>query len=85
MSRSTLRRVLKVCSASGHTSLQGLDYISAMGGQAFDDLENVVDMLGDRYGKGLAWAKHSNQKLKDAMMCLMLESKQGEKPIQVMC
>ncbi|CAB4022715.1 Hypothetical predicted protein, partial [Paramuricea clavata] len=66
MSRSTLRRVLKVCSASAHTSLQGLDYISAMGGQAFDDLENVVDMLGDRYGKGLAWAKQTNQKLKDA-------------------
>ncbi|CAB3981551.1 SURP and G-patch domain-containing 1 [Paramuricea clavata] len=66
MSRSTLRRVLKVCSASARTSLQGLDYISAMGGQVFDDLENVVDMLGDRYGKGLAWAKQTNQKLKDA-------------------
>ncbi|CAB4004224.1 Hypothetical predicted protein [Paramuricea clavata] len=66
MSRSTLRRVLKVCSASARTSLQGLDYISAMGGQAFDDLENVVDMLGDRYGKDLAWAKQTNQKLKDA-------------------
>jgi hypothetical protein len=49
MSHSTLRRVLNVCSASVRTSLQGLDYISAMGGQAFDDLENLVDMLGDRY------------------------------------
>ncbi len=66
MSHSTLRRVLNVCSASVRTSLQGLDYISTMGGQAFDDLENLVDMLGDRYGKGLTWAKQTSQKLKDA-------------------
>lgn len=66
MSRSTLRRVLNVCSASARKSLQGLDYISATGGKAFDDLENIVDKLGDCYEKGLTWAKQTNQKLKDA-------------------
>ncbi|XP_071947533.1 uncharacterized protein [Antedon mediterranea] len=66
MSRSILRRVLSVCSASVRKSLQGLDYISANGGKAFDDLENIVDKLGDCYEMGLTWAKQTNQKLKDA-------------------
>ncbi len=66
MSRSMLRRVLNMCSASVRKSLQGLDYILAMGGRAFDELENVVDKLGDCYNKGLTWAKQTNQQLKEA-------------------
>ena len=37
LSRSSLCRILKVCSASTRTSLEGLDYFSAEGAKAFDD------------------------------------------------
>lgn len=45
LSRSTLRRVLPVCSASTRKSLQGLDYFSADAGKAFDDLALIVNTL----------------------------------------
>jgi len=66
MSRSTLLRVLHVCSASTRTSLQGLDYFSASGAEAFDELQNVVDKLVDECGKSLTWGKDTNDKLKNA-------------------
>jgi len=62
MSRSTLLKVLSVCSASTRKSLQGLDYVSAAGTKAFDELE-VIDKLGDNYGKGFMWAKVQKEKL----------------------
>ena len=62
-SRSTLCKVLSVCSASTGKSLQGLDYVSAAGAKAFDELEKVVDKLGDDYGKGFTWAKVQKEKL----------------------
>lgn len=65
-SRSTLCRILSVCSASVRKSLQGLDYLSANGATAFDDLENLVENLGDEYGRGLKWAKEITEKLKKA-------------------
>jgi hypothetical protein len=63
VSRSTLCKVLSVCSASTTKSLQGLDYVSAAGAKAFDELEKVVDKLGDDYGKGFTWAKVQKKKL----------------------
>lgn len=63
MSRSTLCKVLSVCSASTRKSLQGLDYVAAAGAKAFDELEEVVDKLGDNYGKGFTWAKVQKEKL----------------------
>lgn len=66
MSRSTLCKVLSVCSASTRKSLQGLDYVSAAGAKAFDELEKVVEKLGDDYGKGLTWAKVQKEKLHQA-------------------
>lgn len=63
MSRSTLLKVLSVCSASTRKSLQGLDYVSAAGAKAFDELEEVIDKLGDNYGKGFTWAKVQKEKL----------------------
>ena len=66
MSRSTLCRVLSVCSASTRKSLQGLDYVSAAGAKAFDELEEIVDKLGDNYGKGFTWAKEQKKKLQEA-------------------
>ena len=66
MSRSTLCRVFSVCSASTRKSLQGLDYVSAAGAKAFDELEEIVDKLGDNYGKGFTWAKEQKKKLQEA-------------------
>ena len=66
MSRSTLLKVLSGCSASTRKSLQGLDYVSATGAKAFDELEKVIDNLGDDYEKGFTWAKVQKEKLQFA-------------------
>jgi len=66
LSRSTLCRILSVCAASTRTSLQGLDYFSADGSKAFDDIIDVVDKLGDKYGCTLAWSKEQISKLQTA-------------------
>lgn len=63
MSRSTLCRILNVCSVTVRKSLQG-NYVAAEGAKAFDDLQDVVEELGDIHGKGLTWAKDQNEKLK---------------------
>ena len=63
MSRSTLLKVLSVCSASTRKSLHGLDYVSAAGAKAFDELEEVINKLRDNYGKGFTWAKVQKEKL----------------------
>ena len=72
MSRSTLLRVLNVCSASTRKLLQGLDYFSASGAEAFDELQKVVDKLVDECGKSLTWGKDVNDKLKHAKRYLSL-------------
>ena len=66
MGRSTLYRVLQVCSASVRKSSQGLDYISAQGATAFEELELVTERLGDNCGLGLSWAKQIKEKLRVA-------------------
>ena len=66
MGRSTLYRVLHVCSASVRKSLQGLDYVSAQGAKAFEELELAAEKLGDNCGLGLSWAKDKKEKLKVA-------------------
>lgn len=76
MSHSTLCRILKVCSASVRKSLQGLDYVSAEGAKAFDELAAVIENLGD-YGKGLSWAKSQCEKLKQTKCYLKGDFKVG--------
>ena len=56
LSRATLLQILSKCAASVRTSVQGLDYVSAAGVEAFDDLCDVVETLGD-VGQGMGWAK----------------------------
>ena len=63
MSRSTLLRILQVCPASTRKSLQGIDYISSAGAQAFDNLEGVADRLGEM-NIGMSWAKVRREQLK---------------------
>lgn len=65
LSRRTLLRILAVCSASVRKSLQGLDYISSAGSQAFDDLCNVVNRLGDEC-MGMTWAREQKERLKSS-------------------
>lgn len=74
MSRSTLCRVLNVCAATVRKSLQGLDYVSAEGAKAFEDLEEVVEKLGDEC-KGLTWAKENIEKRKNAKRYLKSDYK----------
>ena len=51
LSRSTLLRIRSICSASTRKSLQGVDYVSSTGAQAFAELLDVVEKIGD-VGKG---------------------------------
>lgn len=74
LSRSTLLRILDKCSASVRQSLQGLDYISCIGSQSFDDLLNIVEVLGDQV-KGMTWAKEQKERLKLAKRYLKTDFK----------
>ena len=42
-------------------SLPGLNYASAEGAKAFEELADVIDKLGDSHSKGLSWAKDQNE------------------------
>lgn len=75
MSRSSLCRILNVCSASIRKSLQGLDYFTADGAKAFDDVQEVIEKLGHEYGRGHNWVKHMNNKLKTAKRYLKSDYK----------
>ena len=62
--RSTLLRILAVCPASVWKSLQGLDYVISAGSQAFEDLSDVAERLGDA-GKGMmGWTKDIQSRLR---------------------
>lgn len=73
LSRSTLLRILSVCSASTRKSLQGLDYISAAGAQAFEDLSEITEQLGEYMG--MSWASEQDQRLKSAKRYLKTDYK----------
>ena len=74
LSRRTLLRILTICSASVRKSLQGLDYISSAGSQAFDDLADVVNRLGDEF-MGMTWAREQKERLKSAKRYLKVDFK----------
>lgn len=63
-SHSSLSRILNVCAASTRKSLQRLDYFSAEGAKAFNELVEVADKLGDNYENGLSLSKEVIGKLK---------------------
>ena len=64
LSRSTLMRILQLCSASSRKSLQGLDYISSAGANAFENLESVVDRLKESIELNITWARQQKESLK---------------------
>ena len=63
--RRTLLNILSVCSASVRKSLQGLDYFSSNETQAFDDLCDVAQRLGDDF-MGMSWAREQKEHLKNS-------------------
>ena len=65
LSCSTLLRIPEVFSASNRKSMQGLDYVTSSGAQAFDDLMGVAEKLWDA-GEGMDWAKDVCNRLHDA-------------------
>ena len=79
LSRSTLLRILAVCPASTRKSLQGLDYISSAGAQAFEDLIDIVERLGD-VGQGMGWTKNLQTHLRDRKRYLKSDYKVGKIP-----
>lgn len=74
LSRSTLLRILAVCPASTRKSLQGLDYVTSAGAEAFDDLLDVVERIGDA-GQGMGWTKEMQTRLRDAKRYLKTDYK----------
>lgn len=76
LSRRTLLRILAVCPASTRKSLQGLDYVSSEGAQAFDDLADIVERLGDA-GQGMDWAKDLQNRMRTGKRYLKSDYKVG--------
>ena len=74
LSRRTLLNILSVCTASTRKSLQGLDYIGSAGAQAFEDLINVAERLGDHL-MGMTWAKEQRERLVSAKRYLKSDYK----------
>ena len=61
---------------SVRTSLQGLDYVNSAGAEAFDDLCDVVETLGD-VGQGMGWAKQQEDNLRASKRYLKRDFKVG--------
>ena len=76
LSRATLLRILSKCAASFRTSVQSLDYVSAASAEAFDDLCDVVETLGD-VGQGIGWAKQQGNNLRASKRYLKSDFKVG--------
>ena len=74
LSRRTLLNILSVCSASTRKSLQGLDYISSAGVQAFQDLTAVAKCLGDHL-MGMTRVKEQQERLMSAKRYLKSDYK----------
>lgn len=73
-SQSTMLRILTACTATVRKSLQGLDYIAAEGGKAFDDLISVLEKLGD-YGANREWISSCENELKTGKQYLKSDYK----------
>ena len=63
-SPSTMLHILSSCSATVRKSLQGLDYFTANGAKAFDDLLSIAEKIGDRI-RDRQWVERCEQALKE--------------------
>ena len=73
-SERTLYRIIDVCAASKQKSLQGLDYFSTEGAQAFETLESVASTL-QASGANLTWEKEMKRALKETKRYLKSDFK----------
>lgn len=73
-SERTLFRIIDVCAASTQKSLQGLDYFSTEGAQAFDTLESGINTLEEN-GASALWAKEMKHVLKECKRYLKTDYK----------
>lgn len=71
-SRSTMLRILSSCAATVRKSLQGLDYIAADGGKAFDDL---VAMLPKLRSDDRMWISRWQKVLKESKQYIKADYK----------
>ena len=76
LSRATLLRILSKCAKSVRRSVQDLDYVSAAGAEAFDDLFDVVETLRD-VGQGMGWAKQQENNLRASKRYLQSDFEVG--------
>ena len=73
-SERALFRIIEVCATSTQKSLQGLDYFSTEGAQAFDTLVNAVSVLEEN-GASFVWAKKIKNALRDCKRYLKTDYK----------
>ena len=81
LSRATLLRILSTFAASFRTSVQGLDYVSSAGAEAFDDLCDVIETLGD-VGQGMGRAKQQGNNLRASKRYLKSDFKASVIPVR---
>lgn len=62
----------KCVSRFGEEVPDGLDYISSSGAQAFNDLCEVAELLGDAR-EGMGWAEHQQSRLRESKRYLKSE------------
>ena len=77
-SETTMKRLLTVCAATVRKSLQGLDYISADGAKAFDELLDVVSKL-ENNGRDHAWVCRCEKALKEGKQYIKTDYKVSNK------
>lgn len=71
-SRSPMLRILSTCAATVRKSLQGLDYIAADSGKAFDDLIAILPKL---HHEDRTWVSRYEKKLKEAKQYIKTDYK----------
>ncbi|XP_044180076.1 uncharacterized protein LOC122961528 [Acropora millepora] len=67
-------KVPNACAASVRKSLQGLDYFSSSGAEAFDELSQIAETLGDT-GQGMGWVKTQQQRFRESKRYLKSDYK----------
>lgn len=72
-SEATMRRILSACAATERKSLQGLDYYTADGAKAFDDLSKIVTELEPLHGR--VWAAECERALREGKQYIKTDFK----------
>lgn len=74
LSRNSLRRILRVCTAQTRKSLQGLDYFTYAGTTGFDTMLEIANKLGE-YNQDQVWEEQIRSRLRYAKQYLKQQYK----------